>query len=84
MNQSIEYNASSDLGDLGCGDLIIALAKVFEPLKVGEVMQVRALDSGALEDIPAWCRMRGHELIAMPNPNDREHYYIQKGGKSNG
>lgn len=71
----LSYDVVADLGDMGCGDLVLALAQAMQPLRVGQVLQVRATDSGAREDIPAWCNMRGHALIRT----EREFYYIQKG-----
>ena len=73
------YDAVADLEEMGCGDLAIALMQAMQPLQVGQILKVRALDPGAAEDIPAWCRMRGHRLLAGPNEQDHEHYYLQKG-----
>ena len=33
-------------------------------LKQGDVLSVRCTDPGALLDIPAWCRIHGHELLS--------------------
>ena len=30
----------------------------------GDVLRVTATDPGAMQDIPAWCRVHGHTLIA--------------------
>ena len=30
----------------------------------GDILEVVASDPGALHDIPAWCRVHGHELLA--------------------
>jgi tRNA 2-thiouridine synthesizing protein A len=76
---SLIPDATADFEDMGCGDLAIALMDAMKPLQVGQVLKVRALDSGAVEDIPAWCRMRGHTLLLSPDEQDHEHYYIQKG-----
>ena len=76
---SLIPDAVADFDDMGCGDLAIALMDAMKPLQVGQVLQVRALDPGAVEDVPAWCRMRGHTLLLGPDEQDREHYYIQKG-----
>ncbi len=29
----------------------------------GDVLEVRATDPGALNDIPAWCRVSGHRVL---------------------
>jgi tRNA 2-thiouridine synthesizing protein A len=33
-------------------------------LKQGDVLSVHCTDPGALLDIPAWCRIHGHELLS--------------------
>ncbi len=32
-------------------------------LKPGDTLEVCASDPGALHDIPAWCRIHGHEVV---------------------
>ena len=32
-------------------------------LAPGDTLEVRATDPGALHDIPAWCRIHGHEVL---------------------
>ena len=37
-------------------------------LRPGQVLRLVARDPGALEDIPAWCRLTGHTLVARQPP----------------
>ena len=71
-----------DFGEMSCGDLLIALLKAMRPLPPGALVEVRALDPGAPVDIPAWCRMVGHELLSRASGPDNVHYLIRKGGTS--
>lgn len=48
---------------------VIALAKRLPHLPVGRVLRVLADDPAAANDIAAWCRMRGHELVDSPTPD---------------
>ena len=48
---------------------VIALAKAIETVDVGEVVRILADDPAAAVDIPAWCRMRGHEYSGSPSPS---------------
>ncbi|GAB4507334.1 MAG: hypothetical protein Tsb0026_02350 [Sulfuricaulis sp.] len=32
-------------------------------LQPGDILEVQATDPGALHDIPAWCRVHGHEVL---------------------
>ena len=71
-----------DFEEMSCGDLLIALMKAMRPLPPGSRVEVRALDPGAPIDIPAWCRMVGHELLVRAGGPDHVHYLIRKGGIS--
>jgi tRNA 2-thiouridine synthesizing protein A len=57
-----------DAGDLACGDLILQLRGRMEGMRPGQVLRLVALDSGAPEDLPAWCRLTGHTLLATDHP----------------
>ena len=61
-------NARWDAGDLGCGDLVLELRQRLEAMRPGQVLTLTAYDPGARADIPAWCRMTGHALIAAQHP----------------
>ncbi len=45
---------------------VIALARRISEVQVGDVVRVLADDPAARVDIPAWCRMRGHEFVGSP------------------
>jgi tRNA 2-thiouridine synthesizing protein A len=57
-----------DAGDLACGDLILQLRGRMEAMLPGHVLRLVALDSGAPEDLPAWCRLTGHTLVSATPP----------------
>lgn len=48
-------------------------------MAVGEELEVICTDPGALNDIPAWCRVNGHEVIETGR-RDREVYVIVRVG----
>jgi tRNA 2-thiouridine synthesizing protein A len=37
-------------------------------LQPGQLFRLVALDPGAVEDMPAWCRLTGHSLITADHP----------------
>ena len=43
---------------------VVALAKALPRVPVGGVVRVLADDPAAANDIPAWCRMKGQELVS--------------------
>ncbi|HET8969649.1 MAG TPA: sulfurtransferase TusA family protein [Candidatus Nanopelagicales bacterium] len=43
---------------------VISLARAAAGLPAGAVIRLLADDPAAALDVPAWCRMRGHQLLA--------------------
>jgi tRNA 2-thiouridine synthesizing protein A len=54
---------------------VIALARAVPSVPVGDVVRVVADDPAAAVDIPAWCRLRGHELAATGTEQDGVPWY---------
>ena len=51
-----------DARELRCPLPVIRLAAAAQEVAAGTVITVLATDPAARHDIPAWCRMRNHEL----------------------
>ena len=60
--------AEWDAGDLACGDLVLELRTRMRVMEPGSLLLVTARDPGAVEDLPAWCRMTGHPLAYARAP----------------
>jgi tRNA 2-thiouridine synthesizing protein A len=60
--------AEWDAGDMGCGELVLALRIRLIALPSGAVLAVRATDPAAPEDLPAWCGLTGHKLLSANHP----------------
>jgi tRNA 2-thiouridine synthesizing protein A len=67
-------HATWNAGDLGCGELVIELRQRINQLEPQQTFHLIATDPGAVEDIPAWCRLTGHSLRQAAHPN----YYIAR------
>ena len=63
-----EATAQFDGGETGCGELLLDLLIFTKRQPPGAIVEVRALDPGAPLEIPAWCRLTGHELINAAHP----------------
>jgi tRNA 2-thiouridine synthesizing protein A len=68
VNESRTADAAWDAGHLGCGDLVLQLRFRMEAMQPGQVLRIVALDPGAPADLPAWCRLTGHALLAAEHP----------------
>lgn len=75
----IEVSALCDGGDQGCGGgLLILMLQAMKRLTPGGVLEVRSTDPGVREDLPAWCRMTGNELLAEQEGEQRNRYFVRK------
>ncbi|MBW3610652.1 MAG: sulfurtransferase TusA family protein [Actinomycetota bacterium] len=57
-----------DAGEMGCGELVIQLRGRLAALGPAALFELVAHDPGAPEDLPAWCRLTGHRLVAERHP----------------
>ncbi len=79
MNEERPRGATGGLGDdvvvdaraLRCPLPVVELARAARALPTGAVVAVWWTDPAAEHDIPAWARMRGHEVVGTgPHPED--------------
>lgn len=54
-----------DARRLFCPMPVIRLQEAVEKSKASDMIEVLCTDPGALHDIPAWCRVHGHEVIGV-------------------
>jgi tRNA 2-thiouridine synthesizing protein A len=59
-----DATAQLDTRGLLCPLPVIRTQNRIKDLANGAVLDVVASDPGALHDIPAWCRVHGHDFIA--------------------
>ncbi len=73
-------DATCDGGDLDCGSgLLLIIREAMAPLADGGVLEVRSRESSVREDLPAWCRLVGHGLLAaQPASGGYTHYLVRK------
>jgi tRNA 2-thiouridine synthesizing protein A len=73
----LSADAFYDAGDQGCADgPLDEVAAQLRRLAPGQTLEVRAMDPSVANDLPAWCRMTGHELVT--SAGDR--YLIRRRG----
>ena len=61
-----------------CPMPVIELARRITDIAVGEVVRVIADDPAAKVDIPAWCRMRGHEYVGETADDGTPAYDVRR------
>lgn len=53
-----------------CPMPVIRTQQKVEQLQVGDTLAILCTDPGAVHDIPAWCRVNGHELVDIEHQDD--------------
>ncbi|MCD8511553.1 MAG: sulfurtransferase TusA family protein [Bacillus sp. (in: Bacteria)] len=79
IQQKVKVDYVYDAGPASCGELIMNIFLKMKGLKKGQIMEVISYDLGAVEDVPAWCRMQGHTLLHSEAEGlIQTHFYIKK------
>jgi tRNA 2-thiouridine synthesizing protein A len=74
----MKADASLDCIGLYCPMPIYNTAKKIKELKPGQVLEVLADDEGIKEDMPAWCKTTGNELVGIEEENGQYKAYVRK------
>ena len=61
-----------------CPMPVIELAKWIDEVEIGELVALVADDPGAAADVPAWCRMRGHDYVGERREGDATAYLVRR------
>lgn len=65
-----------------CPIPVIRTQNRVKELTVGDELEVIATDPGTLEDIPAWCRINGHEVLDSTESDGEIRIRIRVGEES--
>ena len=70
-------DAFYDAGEKGCGDgPLDEVAAQMRRLAPGQTLEIRAIDPSVANDLPAWCRLVGQELVR----HEGDRYLIRRRG----
>lgn len=64
-----------------CPMPVIKTQNKIAELKAGDVLEVTCTDPGALNDIPAWCRINGHIVKETQEHNNEVVIIVQVGSQ---
>ncbi len=71
-----------DLGEQGCGQLLMEIMLAMRPLASGQTLLVTAYEPSAASDIAAWCRMTGNLLVRILPDATGHQFLLEKGPHS--
>lgn len=79
-NHASAPDAAFDGGDLDCGNgLLLLIRKHIDPLPRGGLLEIRSSEISVDEDLPAWCRMTGNELVSWTKHGKERSFLVCKG-----
>lgn len=70
-----------DAKGLACPMPIVKTKKAMDSLNEGEILEIHATDKGAKNDLAAWAKSGGHELVQQEEDNGVLKFWIKKGVK---
>jgi 5-methyltetrahydropteroyltriglutamate--homocysteine methyltransferase len=67
-------------GTLDCGNgLLLLIRKHIDPLRSGQLLEIRSQESSVEEDLPAWCRLTKNELLSCTRLGNERSFLVSKG-----
>ena len=72
-----------DARRLLCPMPVIKLQDCINKQAVGTRVEITSTDPGAMNDIPAWCRVNGHLVISSTELEDEYIFLVEKGADGN-
>ena len=74
----MKADVTLDCIGLYCPVPIYNTANKLKELKIGQVLEILADDDGIKEDMPAWCRTTGNELLGIEEEAGQYKVYVKK------
>jgi tRNA 2-thiouridine synthesizing protein A len=68
-----------DAKGLACPMPIVKTKKAMNDMESGQVLEVLTTDKGAKNDLTAWAKSGGHELVDHKEENEVFTFWIKKG-----
>lgn len=75
---SIQSNKVVDARGTSCPGPVLAAKKGMAEVKVGEILEVLATDSGTQKDLPAWAKKMGHEFLGVVEEAGYTRLFVRK------
>jgi len=68
-----------DAKGLACPMPIVRTKKAINTMETGQVLEIHATDKGAKNDLVAWTKSGGHELLETAEENGAFKFWVKKG-----
>ena len=68
--QTLVSSVTIDARNLLCPMPVIRTQDTVAALQSGDIVEVLCTDPGVVHDIPAWCRVHGHEVCSIDQQDE--------------
>lgn len=75
---SLSSDSTLDATGLICPLPLLKTKIALQALNSGDVLLVKATDRGSIKDIPAFCDLSDHTLVAMCEHEHEIHFWVKK------
>ena len=79
MSDAINGVHQLDARRLLCPLPVIRTQNAVKNLQKGSILLVIATDPGVMHDIPAWCRVHGHQVLSAEKIDNEFHICLEVG-----
>jgi len=79
MSESAADMHQLDARRLLCPLPVIRRQNAVKSLEQGAILLVVATDPGVMQDIPAWCRVHGHQVLSAEKVDNEFHIRLEVG-----
>ncbi len=76
--KDIKPDAVLDCVGLACPMPIFKTSTKIKELTSGQVLEVQSDDDGIVKDMPAWCKLTGHEYLGLTKEGDEYRVFVRK------
>ncbi|QKM63716.1 sulfurtransferase TusA family protein [Polynucleobacter antarcticus] len=74
----MEFNLEIDATGMNCPLPILRTKKALATMQSGEVLKIKATDSGAVHDFPAFAKQTGNELMSSTTEGDVFIFFLKR------
>ena len=77
--ETLEPNHVADARNVPCPGPLLTVKESIALVDVGQVLELKATDQGAREDLPAWAKKSGNEYLgSVPHDGYDSHFIVRR------
>jgi TusA-related sulfurtransferase len=77
----VDITKTLDARNLSCPMPVLKSKKALKDIEIGQVLEILATDPGSINDMAAWTRTTGHELLSSEELGPKEFRFLVKKAK---